>query len=271
MIVLDATAAKAILEALSKGLQRMEVSLDLGLSTIMIDLDDSWDVESLEKIATQENAVYFIQDGEYYQAAVSEEHYYRLFLSEVGKAPALLIDGVLMHRVKGIDPMQDARMKAALCVRKGSTMLEICTGLGYSTISCLERGAASITTIEKDPNVLKIAQVNPWSRKLFSDERVSIIEGDAVLKITEIGNSRYDGILHDPPRFTLESELYTTEFYENLYRVLKPRGVLYHYVGSPGKRYKKRDIQKGVISRLRDVGFRDVLRNEASLGIIARR
>ncbi len=270
-IYLDAATARTILSALENGAQRLEVSIDLGVSKSIIELDDRWDKEALEKIASQEDAIYFIQDGEYYQAAISEDHYYRLFLSETGKAPALLIDGVLMHRVKGMDPMQDARMKAALCVRKDAHMLEICTGLGYSTIACLEMGASSIKTIEKDPNVLKIAQVNPWSKHLFSDERVTVVEGDAVNKIKEMEVSSFDGILHDPPRFSMESSLYTSAFYTELYRVLKPKGMLYHYVGTPGRRYKKRDIQKGVIARLREVGFREVLRNEESLGIVARK
>ena len=268
-IFLDASTASKILSAVEEGLKSIVISLDLGISTTEVDLENRWDVEALKKISLQEDSVYFLENGIYYQAAVSENHYYRLFVTESGKAPALLIDGVLMHRVKGMDPMHDAHMKAALCVRANSNILEVCTGLGYSTIACLEKGAASVTTIEKDPNVLKIAQVNPWSRHLFSDERIEILEGDATLKIKEIDNNAFDGILHDPPRFSMGSELYTSEFYEDLFRVLKSKGVLYHYVGSPGRRYKKRDVQKGVISRLRKAGFRDVRRNAESLGVIA--
>ncbi len=270
-IYLDSSVAETILSAIQQGLPEIEVSLDLGRTTSLVDLTSNWDTDALAKIASQDNSVFFREGEEYYQAAVSEEHYYRLFLSESGKAPALLIDGVLMHRVKDMDPMQDARMKAALCAKKDFNMLEICTGLGYSTIACLEKGAATITTIEKDPNVIKVAQVNPWSDHLFSDERISLVIGDAVERIRELENNSFDGVLHDPPRFTMGTELYTTDFYKQLHRVLKSRGILYHYVGSPGRRFKKRDIQKGVISRLRDAGFRDVQRDESSLGIVARK
>jgi predicted methyltransferase len=52
---------------------------------------------------------------------------------------------------------------------------------------------------------------------------------------------------------------------------LKKRGVLYHYVGSPGGKHRKRDLPKGVMKRLRDVGFEHVSRNERTLGVVARK
>ena len=75
--------------------------------------------------------------------------------------------------------------------------------------------------------------------------------------------------MHDPPRFSMGSELYTSEFYSQLHRVLKPKGVLYHYVGSPGSKHRKRDLQKGILTRLREAGFKQVKRNESTLGVVA--
>ncbi|MHA2200557.1 MAG: MnmC family methyltransferase, partial [Candidatus Thorarchaeota archaeon] len=185
--------------------------------------------------------------------------------------PALLIDGVLMHRVKDINPIEDAAMKAALCARKGIDMLEICTGLGYSTIACLKRGVRSIVSIERNHHVIELSRLNPWSRELHSDKRISIVHGDAVEKIEEFDSKSFHSVLHDPPRFSMGSELYTSEFYSQIYRVLKPRGVLYHYVGSPGGKHRKRDLPKGVIKRLREVGFEQVMRNEQTLGVVAKK
>jgi len=271
-IVLDAQSAKKLLDAYEVNLESVEVSLDLGLSNTTVNLtNDSWDIDALGKIADASDSIYFVEDGEYYQAAISTTHYYRLFRSKGSRTPALMIDGVLMHRVKDVDPWQDAKMKAELCARKGFNMLEICTGLGYSTIACLGKDIQSITTIEKDENVLKLAEINPWSRKLFSDDRVKVINGDAIAEIQKLKDNQFDGVLHDPPRFSMGSELYTLDFYQEIYRVLKRNGILYHYVGSPGSKYKKRDIPKGVMVRLREAGFRNVTRREDTLGVTARK
>lgn len=271
-IFLDAYTADVLLRAIETRSDFVEVSLDLGLSTTSVSLkEQSWDIESLTKVSENRDSVYFIDGGEFYQAAVSTDHYYRLFRSEGSTVPALMIDGVLMHRIKDVHPWQDAKMKANLCARKGFKMLEICTGLGYSTIACLGKDIQSITTIEKDENVIKLAQINPWSRKLFSDNRVQLINGDAISEIKKLNRNQFNAVLHDPPRFSMGSELYALDFYQEIYRVLKQKGILYHYVGNPGSRYKKKDIPKGVMKRLREAGFQDVTKREETLGVTARK
>ena len=272
MIFLHSVTAKAILNAIQEGIETFTISLDLGISQTRIDISDPiWDADKLEKIVKDPDSIYFIRDGETYKAALSTDHFYKLHPTGSTTAPALLIDGVLMHRVKDIDPIKDAAMKADLCARRGIDMLEICTGLGYSTIACLRRGVKSIITIEKDPSVIELASLNPWSKDLFTDKRVSTIQGDASEKIEAFDDNTFHAIMHDPPRFSMGSELYTSEFYSQLYRVLKPKGVLYHYVGSPGSKHRKRDLQKGILTRLREVGFKQVKRNEKTLGVVARK
>jgi predicted methyltransferase len=64
-----------------------------------------------------------------------------------------------------------------------------------------------------------------------------------------------DAILHDPPRFGIAGELYSQVFYEQLARVLKRRGRLFHYTGSPNKQSSGRDLASEVSHRLRGVGF----------------
>lgn len=271
-VFFDAFTAKKILEALEKGVKEAEISLDLGITTRTVSLEEYQTHKvSLKKIATKEGSVFFLEDGEFFQAAISEDHYYKLFSSYPNQPPALLIDGVLMHRVKETDPMTDARSKARLCANDGSRMLEICTGIGYSTIACLERGIASIETIEINPHVLNLARLNPWSEKLFTDERVNIIEGDASVIISTLEDNTYDAILHDPPRFSMGSTLYTSDFYYQLFRLLKRNGVLFHYVGSPGGSHRRVDLQKGIMQRLRTVGFIDVERKPTALGLVAKK
>jgi predicted methyltransferase len=272
MIFLHSATAREILDAIQTGEEQLEISLDLGISRTRIDVRDPiWEPDKLGKIVQDSDSIYFIRDGQTYKAALSTDHFYKLHPTSPITAPALLIDGVLMHRVKDIDPIRDAEMKAERCARKGIDMLEICTGLGYSTIACLKSGVRSIVTIEKDSSVIELARLNPWSRDLFSDTRVSTIQGDASEEIEEFESSSFHAVMHDPPRFSMGSELYTTEFYSQIFRVLKPKGVLYHYVGSPGSKHRKRDLPKGIITRLRDVGFRQVKRDNPTLGIVARK
>ncbi|MFW9792904.1 MAG: RsmD family RNA methyltransferase [Candidatus Thorarchaeota archaeon] len=272
MIFLHAETAKELIQGIENGFKHLELSMDLGRTITRVDLSEPyWNPEQLEKITEDPESIFFVRDGEFYKAAISVDHFYKLFPTGRKSAPALMIDGVLMHRVKDVDPIQDAEMKAELCARKGIDVLDICTGLGYSTIACLRRGVRSVITIEKDHHVLELSKLNPWSSELHSDERVSIIHGDAVERIEEFDAESFDSVLNDPPRFSMGSDLYGTEFYSQIFRVLKPRGILFHYVGSPGGRYRKRDLPKGVIQRLRHVGFEHVRRNNRTLGILAKR
>ncbi|MHA2139944.1 MAG: class I SAM-dependent methyltransferase [Candidatus Thorarchaeota archaeon] len=269
-LFLDAFTAHRLLAAYDIGATEVEVSLDLGITTQRIKLEDQpWNVEQLQKVANDTESVYFVNDDGIFKAALRGKHFYKLMPVGKNQAPALLIDGVLMHRVKEVTPMEDARMKAELCARKGIDMLEICTGLGYASIACLNKGIRSIVTIEKDKNVIELARLNPWSRSLFSDNRVSTINADATKEIKNLGENSFHAIMHDPPRFSMAPELYTTEFYGQLCRVLKRKGVLLHYVGSPGSKHRKRDLQKGIMKRLRVAGFKEVSRKEMVLGVLA--
>ncbi|MFX0055408.1 MAG: MnmC family methyltransferase [Promethearchaeota archaeon] len=267
---LDSHAAGRILSAYDKGSTEVEVSLDLGVTTRRIRLaNQPWNRDQLEKISQDEESVYFVNDKGIFKAALSGKHFYKLMPVARNQAPALLIDGILMHRVKETTPMEDAFMKAELCARKGIDMLEICTGLGYASIACLQKGVRSIVTIEKDENVLELASLNPWSRRLFTDDRITVINADASLEIEKIDEKSFHTVMHDPPRFSLAPELYTEEFYSHLYRVLRHKGKLLHYVGSPGSRHRKIDLQKGIMKRLRDAGFNTVSRKEEVLGVLA--
>jgi predicted methyltransferase len=272
MIVLDVHNAKKLIEGHKSGLEMVTASLDLGITREDISLKDPvWDIDDVRKIAEDSDSIYFFKDGQFFKAAIATDHYYSLFPTGDGLAPALMIDGILMHRVKETDPMTDARTKAAIVARPNTKMLDICTGIGYSTIACLEMGVQSILTIERQQEVIDLAKVNPWSQTLFKDKRVELVLDDAVKKIGTLSDRSFDSVLHDPPRLSLSPDLYTSEFYAELFRVLKKKGVLLHYVGSPGSKYRKRDFQKGIMSKLRDIGFRNVKRKAEVLGVFAQK
>jgi predicted methyltransferase len=223
----------------------------------------------LEKIARDEGTVYFVSHGGVYKAAIATDSGFYKLVPTI--PPTIEINGIRMHRTKEVNPLQDTRNKVnAVDPREGEAVLDTCMGLGYTAIEASRRGAYVIT-IEKDPNVLELARINPWSRELFTGGKVQVIQGDAFEVVKKFKEGSFDVVIHDPPRFSLAGELYSGEFYRELFRVLRPGGRLFHYVGNPGKKYRKRDLQKGVMERLRKAGFVGVKRVEEALGVVAKK
>lgn len=146
-------------------------------------------------------------------------------------------------------------------------MLDICTGLAYTAIAASKTGY--VTTIELDPTMTQICQMNPHSRMLFQG-RIRQLYGNAADVVKTLANKSFDVIIHDPPTFALAGELYSTEFYTDLSRLLKKKGKLYHYVGDP-KSKSKGGVVKGVVQRLRQAGFGGVAIDNEAYGVIASR
>jgi len=253
--------ADAVLEARSRGKNLVEISLDLGRSFQKAEItgrgvriggiEIGWDL--IELAAGRERDIYAIEEGGLSPLCIASEHFYKLVLVKWMSPPTLEIDGIHMHRILDVTPDVDSEMKVELlgslrCRR----VLDICTGLGYTAIAALRRGACSVTTIEKDVNVIELAKLNPWSWELAS-ENVELIIGDAV-ELLEGYEGEFDAAIHDPPRFPLAGELYSLEFYKRLARALRPGGRVVHYVGQPGVHRGMR-IWKGVLERMRMAGF----------------
>lgn len=177
--------------------------------------------------------------------------------------PALMIDGILMHRIKYTSPKKDAENKVKILGIKKGRVLDICTGLGYTAIAA-SRFADEVVTIEKDENVIEIAKNNKFSRELFANKNINLIIGDAYYEIEKFDDMFFDYIIHDPPTVSRAGELYGKVFYENLYRILKPHGKLFHYVSNPGGKYRNRAVEKGIVNRLKGVGFNVKIYNEIS-------
>ncbi|KPU63384.1 hypothetical protein EP1X_03330 [Thermococcus sp. EP1] len=220
----------------------------------------------LKKIAKDENTVYFIKDGHVYKAAIARNGFYKLVPTI---PPTIEINGIRMHRTKDTNPLKDTRSKVdTVNPQEGDFVLDTCMGLGYTAIESAKRGAY-VMTIEKDPNVIELAHLNPWSSELFSSQNIQVIQGDSFEIIRRFSDKTFDIVIHDPPRFSLAGHLYSEEFYKELFRVLKPKGRIFHYVGKPGGKYRRKDLQKGVMERLRKVGFIKVRRAEEALGVVA--
>jgi len=255
----------------------LSVSLDLGLTREKVCVNNDRilikDVElEFDSIipGEEDRIVLLEEDDRVYEIAVSTlKGYYKLKATGVESPPTLEINGIHMHRVVGLNPWEDATLKARRArIRQGSIVLDTCTGLGYTAIASIERGASKIVSTEIDPTVLWIAERNPWSRRL-RDGRITIMNDDVLNLVEYLEDSFFDRIIHDPPRFSSSTgDLYGLDFYRELFRVLKPGGVLYHYTGLPG--FKSNcSILKGIKSRLEKAGFSRVYFDRESQGFTA--
>ncbi len=179
-------------------------------------------------------------------------------LVPTGGYPALEINGIRMHRTKGLLPEEEASLKVdCLSVRRGHKVLDICTGLGYSAQEAARRGA-KVVTLEKDAAVLEMASRNPCSVEFFAmvgAGEIGVILCDACRLVEILPEDSFDRVIHDPPTFSLAGELYSSRFYRQIRRIVKEGGTVLHYTGQPGSKYRRRNLKRSVSRRLREAGF----------------
>ncbi len=95
-----------------------------------------------------------------------------------------------------------------------------------------------------------------------------IIHGDVFDLIEEMEEGTYTRIIHDPPTVSIAGDLYSGDFYVELYRVLRKGGRLFHYIGDPRSGLGSRTTL-GVVKRLREAGFRSVRPADKAYGVVA--
>ena len=281
LVVLSHYQARPLLMARAHREPQAPCSPDLGRTKVTVSLSPfgvtfpwGWRLpwEAVETIAQDENGCFRItESGEAHRIQAFSALTGRLVsLYPPSKAPTLLLSGIPMHRIKGIDPWEDTRRKIrALGKGLRGRVLDTATGLGYTAIQAAAR-VQQVDTVELDPTVLAVARQNPWSQELFTAPNIVQHQGDVAEVITAFPAGAFDAVLHDPPAFRLAGHLYSTAFYRQLYRVLRPGGRLFHYVGDPGSR-SGRNITRGVVERLRQAGFRDLRPFPAAFGVVGRR
>ena len=92
--------------------------------------------------------------------------------------------------------------------------------------------------------------------------------GDAVEVVPTFEENYFSRIIHDPPAFSLAGDLYSGEFYRQLYRVLKPGGRLFHYIGDLNSKSGS-TVTKGALRRLQEAGFTRIVRRQELLALLA--
>jgi hypothetical protein len=224
--------------------------------------------EDVTAVSENENTCYVVEDGRLEKIQFFSETLNRVYsLYPTEKAPTMLISGIPMHRIKGVNPVQDTNEKVKSIAPLTGKVLDTATGLGYTAIAAAET-AESVTTIELDPTVLELCRLNPWSQRLFDNPGIDQRIGDAWDVIETLPDESYGRILHDPPTLSLAGHLYSADFYRELYRVLKRNSRLFHYIGDPASK-SGRNTTRGVIRRLQEAGFNRVVPKPKAFGVAA--
>jgi len=259
--VLIRSTSQALQSARDAGAGELTASFDLGRTDTTAQLttgDWAWRGQRYPYPGKLKDRTIYYWDGEDFSPV---SHFagalIKLVPTEWG-APTFEIDGIKMLPTAKESPLDDARRKVALIAPRGKVVLDTCGGLGYFAACCLNDGVARILSFEKNEDVLWLRTLNPWSPDPDASEsggRLQLTHGDVAHEIQKLGDASVDAILHDPPRFGIAGELYAQVFYDQLARVLKRGGRLFHYTGSPNKLTSGRDVPREVATRLQKAGF----------------
>lgn len=277
-LVLSSYQAAPLLQARRDGLTRTRCSFDLGRSEQEVELGEQGvkdaagsmlvDWPGVERVADNDSVCFRLDGGDVNPLRIFSEAANRSFqLWPTPSAPALLISGFLMHRVRDVAPEEGAaRMVRALGKVHGA-LLDTTTGLGYAAIAAAE-SASRVVTVELSPVVRDLSRLNPWSRELFEHPRIELRDGDSAELVPTLEPGSFSAVVHDPPAINLAGELYSSVFYGGLRRVLARGGKLFHYVGDAKSPSGSRTT-RGVVKRLREAGFSRVTVVEDAFGVLA--
>lgn len=281
---------EALQKAVRAGAATLDCSLDLDRSTTSVEVGaDHWRWQGASypfMQACKDRTIYYWAGREFAPVARYTNSLIKLVPTEWG-APTFEIDGIKMLPTAKVSPYEDAQRKVGLIRPRGKVILDTCGGLGYFAAWCLQGQAASVLSYEKNPDVIWLRSLNPWSPPAAAELEsrasgvgalnagsalplgggLTLVRGDVAVEIGSLPDRAFDAVLHDPPRFGIAGELYSQVFYDHLARVLKPRGVLFHYTGTPNRLTSGRDVPKEVATRLRQAGFSTQMQGDGVLAI----
>ncbi|QBG46411.1 TIGR01212 family radical SAM protein [Verrucomicrobia bacterium S94] len=186
---------------------------------------------SLKSVETKDGSITFWNDD-------YKEHYHTPEGARLEAEEKYLVPGKLETRLKN----EEVRL------------LDICFGLGYNSLTALERAShldrtLNITALEMDRRVVGAAAENiqtsetdscDW-KKILTDlhrnqsaiinrkSEIKILWGDARYTITKLPDTTYDLVFLDAFSTQRNAELWTVDFFRKLKRVMKPDAALLTY------------------------------------------
>src|SRR5579884_324915 len=225
-VVLSYIQAEELLRAHREGQSSVQVSPDLGLSTVTVQLThdgvrfpggESLSWAGIEHIGEARNVAFALEGDEAHEIRrfADTTGWVRALMPTSG-APTMLVAGLPMHRIKETDPYADTLKKVKTIAPIVGRVLDTATGLGYTAIEAAKT-AEEVVTIELDPGAQEIARLNPWSQALFDNPKIEQIIGDAYEVVQAFEDESFARIIHDPPTFSLAGDLYSDAFYRQLY------------------------------------------------------
>jgi predicted methyltransferase len=254
--LLTSDVVTQLLAARRAGAPTCECSLDLQRSVTAVEIGvEHWSSCGIRypyPERCKERTIYYWADRGFEPVARYSSSLIKLVPTRWGP-PTFEIDGIKMLPTARISPYVDAERKVNLIQPRGKVVLDTCGGLGYFAAWCLEGRAARIVSYEKNSDVIWLRGLNPWSPT--PGAQLTLTHADVAAGITLLSDNSVDAALHDPPRFGIAGELYAQTFYDQLGRVLKRHGRLFHYTGTPNKYSSGRDLGHEVTRRLRTAGF----------------
>lgn len=266
--LLTLTTHHALCAALRAGEPIAECSLDLERTRTTVELAADgwiWNEHRFPFLdSCNDRTIYYWSGDRFEPVSRFKTSLIKLVPTDWG-APTFEIDGIKMLPTAQASPYADAQRKVVLIQPRGKVILDTCGGLGYFAAWCLKQAAAQVLSCEKNSDVLWLRSVNPWSPQPC--EALTLIHADIVEHIGTLPDASMDAVLHDPPRFGIAGELYSQTFYNELARVLKSRGKLFHYTGTPNKLTSGRDVPKEVTRRLEEAGFKADVRGDGVLAV----
>lgn len=221
------------------------------------------------KLIEKDNKYYIESNGKLEKVAIFTDHYYSL--KHWNGIPLLEIDGIRMHLVKDYsNPLQYAKEVIKTIKFAGREIVfDTCCGLGYWAIE-ESKYAKKVICCELKKEVLKLAKQNPFSKDLFNNDKIDLKNKSCFDYIKTIDKESIDIVMHDPPTILIANELYSLDFYKQVFRVLKPKGIFFHYIGQVGIN-KGRRFDSEMIKKLNEANFKDCKYYEKLQAIICKK
>jgi len=223
----------------------------------------------MDKLIEKDNKYYIEKKGKLEKVAIFTDHYYSL--KPYNGFPLLEIDGIRMHLVKDFNsPLQYAKEAVKSIKFTGKeTVFDTCGGLGYLAIEESKK-AKKIISCEIRKEILTLGKMNPYSTDYFASKNIEIINKSSFDYIKKLDKDSIDVVMHDPPKLALSPELYSKDFYLQVFRVLKTKGQFFHYIGTIGI-HKGRRFDLEITKRLQETGFKNCKYNEKLQAIICKK
>jgi predicted methyltransferase len=255
---------RALQQAIARGTTHTTASLDLGLTTKQLALrDDSIVIDNelvaLPKLKPDEKTCWLLRDGAFVRLRFTGEETGQVYeLVETPGRPLLKVSATPFHKWDFIKRIEHDKPQG--------DVLDAGTGLGYTAIAAA-RTARRVVTVENDPHIIMLQDINPWSRGLDA-KNVTRVEADAFSHAQALADVSFDTIILDGGTPRSSGDFFSLAHYKEMRRVLRSSGTLYHYLPDHGVQ-RGRDFPAEVIARLRTAGFSDIKRYATENYVVA--